>query len=87
MPEFPVKNPTHFIENNSLPFDQPLREIVKAASSNIMEVQTCYYSKPEDYKKFVVYRCMLSGETFNKPNMDNMYSNNFYPKHETKIHE
>lgn len=83
LPDFPTTEIIYCVENNFLPFDKKMDKIVRAASSNILEAQTCYYTNSEDYKKFLTYRCMLAGTTFNKPNMDNMYSNNFYPKCQT----
>ena len=80
IPTFPVKNPIYCVENNGLPFDGELKRLVTSSQTNILISQTCYYAKPADFKKFIVYRTMLAGETFNKPNIENLFSDNFFPK-------
>lgn len=77
-------DPIFFVENNGLPFDPLIRAAVEALvtdKSKIEEAKTVIYYKKEDFKAFLVYKCICNahykGRNFSRPNFDNFSSDEF----------
>ncbi len=70
-----------FIEENSLPFNYLLQDainkLINGKNVELIPIQSIYYSREEDFKAFLVYRCILSRTNLNKPNQDHLCSNEF----------
>tara|TARA_Y100000592_G_C5481893_1_gene326134 strand:- start:8863 stop:9624 length:762 start_codon:yes stop_codon:yes gene_type:complete len=81
VPEFTFTNPTFFTEDNTLPFDNLLKEAVsKYANMNNFEIQqtkSIFYAKEEDFKAYLTFRCINNRSTLDKPNLDHMCSSKF----------
>jgi len=84
-PSFGFTNPTFFIEQNGLPFDNFLEQKVKNyASKNNNKVEytkSIYYKNKSDVTALQTYKC-ITGRTFgnktlSKPNLDHFGSNEF----------
>ena len=80
-------DPTYFIEDNHLPFDFILQEIIKNyCSSNGFETQkvkTIYYENRKDFEAYQTYKCICSrgfsnkAKTLDMPNLDHCASSEF----------
>ncbi len=81
VPDFSVLKPAFFIENNSLPFDPLLKNIVddfcRKESYETYPAQSIYYKKPEDFDAYMTLRCISNKSDIEKPNFDHMSSNEF----------
>lgn len=84
IPEFRGIKPVCFIEENDLPFDNHLRELVENFAGNIFEiqrVQTIYYKSKKDALAYQIFRLMerKSGKSrdLEKPEMSHFSSNEF----------
>ena len=95
IPDFSFCNPTFFVENNFLPFDEDLRQKVTSyCESNKYEVEeskTIYYHNRKDFAAYQTYKCICSKKfkqrTLNVPNFDHLASPEFcyesYLEHES----
>lgn len=80
-----IFKPVVLLEDNDLPFDQPLRrkaeEFARANSLETVEAQTVYYEKPEDFLAYQAFRCTdrVGGRqrTYRNPNLDHFGSKSF----------
>ena len=71
IPDFSFATTVFFLESNSLPFDEVIREKVKEYCSEkhkTEETKSIYYNKREDLAAFQTYKCICnrsfsSGET------------------------
>lgn len=74
-------NPVFFWEENELPFDLFMREKVEkycqSSNSQLYPAQSIYYNKENDYVNYLTFRCILNRSTLEKPNLENMCSNQF----------
>lgn len=87
IPDFSFAGPTFFIENNDLPFDQHLYNLVKSYCEennfSIQEVKSIYYKNREDFDAYQTYKviCGRAGfgrqRTLEVPNLDHMGSKEF----------
>jgi DNA polymerase III alpha subunit len=81
-PNFSFCEPTFFIENNGLPFDNFIQRKVKEyKSNNIQLTKSIYYKNKKDAAALQTYKC-ITGRTFgnktlSKPNLDHFGSNEF----------
>ena len=78
--------PTFFIENNSLPFDLVLKDIVynyAGDSFPIIETKSIYYENRADFEAYQTYKCICSrgfstkAKTLDMPNLDHCGSPEF----------
>ena len=79
-------NPTFFIENNLLPFDLVLQDVVRNYAGDkfpIVETKSIYYEKREDFEAYQTYKCICSrgfstrAKTLDMPNLDHCGSPEF----------
>jgi DNA polymerase III alpha subunit len=80
-------NPCFFIENNGLPFDLPLKELVlnfcKKNNHNTVPSKSIYYSSKEDFKAYQTYKCICNRSfstqslTLENPKLDHCSSDDF----------
>ena len=80
IPDFSLINPTFFIEDNSLPFDQVIEQRVKKYCQDkydIINTQSIYYKNKKDFKAYLTFRCINNRSTLGRPNLDHMSSNEF----------
>lgn len=84
--DFAALKPLFFVEENGLPWDSKLAEIVKTYCQNngcdIVDVQSIYYEKAEDISAYMTYRLICDrketrGGTLEKPNIDGFGSDKF----------
>lgn len=67
------------VENNELPFDKLLKKRVdKFAEGNIINTQTVYYKKEEDFLPYMVYRCIQNRSDMLAPNLNGFFSRKFH---------
>ena len=80
IPDFSFCDPTYFIEDNNLPFDQILKSKIEEAATDkklIVKSQSIYYENKEDFLAYLTFRCISERTTLNKPNLDHCSSNEF----------
>jgi len=73
--------PSVFVENNSLVFDDLIKnKMIKYAETNnlnIIKTKSIYYKSRQDFKSFLTFKCISNRTTLNKPEMEHMSSNEF----------
>jgi len=80
VPDFSFCNPTYFVEDNNLPFDEILKfKIEEITTDKLLAVKTqsIYYENKEDFLAYLTFRCISERTTLNKPNLDHCSSNEF----------
>ncbi len=77
VPELDFTDPTYFVEDNNLPFDDLLANKVDNLSKNIQKVQSIYYKDEKDFKAYLTYKCINKRSTLDKPELEQMTSNEF----------
>ena len=85
--DFGALKPIFFVEDNGLPQDGILREIVMNYAANngceIQETQTILYESPDDIDSYMTYRILCNrgdnkkGGSLEKPNIDEFGSDKF----------
>lgn len=84
--DFAALKPLFFIEENGLPCDSKLTEIVKTYCQNngcdVINAQSIYYEKAEDIGAYMTYRLICDrketrGGALEKPNIDGFGSDKF----------
>jgi DNA polymerase III alpha subunit len=79
-PDLPV-NPIPLVESNLLPFDYLIKDAVnKYAHANNLHTQlskSIYYRNRSDAKSWMIWRCILSRTTWDKPNLNHCTSKEF----------
>lgn len=79
-------NPTFFIENNLLPFDLILEDVVRNYAGDefpILETKSIYYENREDFEAYQTYKCICGrgfstrAKTLDMPNLDHCGSPEF----------
>lgn len=80
LPEFGDIKPLFFVEDNNLPFDSLIGELLPEDS---IKVKSIYYEKREDFPIWMTYKCSLNynvkGKTrsLEEPNFDHCHSKEF----------
>ena len=72
--------PIFSIEENDIPFNSLLEEDIKNYTEDKYETvktKSIYYSKKEDFKAYLTFRCINNRTTLDKPNLDRMTSDEF----------
>lgn len=80
VPDFSFCNPTYFIEDNNLPFDEILKSKVEEIVTDkllAIKTQSIYYENKEDFLAYLTFRCISERTTLNKPNLEHCSSNEF----------
>ena len=77
VPEFEFANPTYFIEDNDLPFDNLIKEKVESVSNDTQKTQSIYYKDKKDFKAYLTFRCINNRSTLDKPELQHMTSDEF----------
>lgn len=79
VPELDFTEPTYFIENNGLPFDDLLNNHIQDTIKDheIISSKTIYYRERKDFKAYMTYRCILNRTTFQKPELRHFGSQEF----------
>lgn len=80
IPDFPCA-PFLFKEQNNLPFDSILQrkveELSKSENLEVVDVQSVFYYRYDDYKPYLVNKCINNQTEFEKPNLRYNNSNRF----------
>ncbi len=80
VPDFSFCNPTYFVEDNNLPFDEILKPKVEEITTDkqpAVKTQSVYYENKEDFLAYLTFRCISERTTLNKPNLEHCSSNEF----------
>ena len=80
VPDFSFCNPTYFVEDNNLPFDEILKskaEEITTDKQPAVKTQSVYYENKEDFLAYLTFRCISERTTLNKPNLEHCSSNEF----------
>lgn len=82
VPEFDFTKPIYFIENNGLPFDENLGDIIRGVSDNWVNAKTILYNKREDFVAWQTYKCVTSpfrgrARTLERPELPHCCSDEF----------
>ena len=81
VPDFSFCKPVLFVENNNLPYDHILKDLVEdyASASKYEKVntQSVFYKNKEDFKAYSTFRCINNRSTLEKPQLNNMSSDTF----------
>jgi DNA polymerase III subunit alpha len=75
------KEKVFFEEDNDLPFDDNLKELVakeaEEQSCEIVKTKSIYYKDSKDFLAYLTFRAIQNRGTLEKPNLDHMCSNYF----------
>lgn len=81
VPNFGNIQPFLHVEDHGLPFDNLIQDSVdnlaKTSNMNKVDSHTVYYYSPEQFKSYMVFRCIFNRSTFNNPNIDFLASDKF----------
>lgn len=86
IPNFSFTSPIFFLEQNNLPTDFTLRDVVKKFANDsgfdTFEAKSVYYHRRSDVEAFQTYKCLCSRNmgrksTLSKPNLDGFGSKEF----------
>jgi len=81
VPDLSYTEPTHFIEDNGVPFDYLIKNrimnYVKDTGHKTQETKSIYYENKEDFLSYLTFRCVNNRSTLEKPNIDHMCSDEF----------
>lgn len=86
VPDFGFTNPTFFLEDNELPFDDILKDRVLdfciKNAFNTLDTQSIFYYEPKDFKAYLTFRCIHSRgsskkSTCERPELNHMSSDTF----------
>jgi DNA polymerase-3 subunit alpha len=80
VPEISFTEPTFFVEDNSLPFDEVIkRKVIEYAEdkNKLVKVQSIYYKDKSDFMPYLTFRCINKRTTLDKPQLNHMCSNQF----------
>lgn len=85
IPDFSFTKPIFFLENNDLPFDSVMRELVidfvKKNNYKVEEVRSIFYNKTEDFKAYLTFRCINKRSCLSSPKLDHFSSDTFSLEH------
>ena len=82
LPNFTFTNPEYFVEENGLPFDSLIKEMILKINANPTLAKTILYKRKEDVFAFQAYKC-LTNRSFGKerslsnPNLNHFGSDEF----------
>lgn len=80
VPELDFTEPTFFIEDNDLPFDEIIRNKIiefSEGKEGLVKVKSIYYKDKKDFMAYLTFRCINNRSSLEKPNLDHMCSNQF----------
>ncbi|MAH46116.1 hypothetical protein CMI37_09805 [Candidatus Pacearchaeota archaeon] len=77
VPELDFTEPTYFLEDNDLPFDNLIKLKVMNISNKTQKTQSIYYKNKEDFKAYLTFRCINNRSTLEKPEIEHMTSDEF----------
>jgi len=78
IPDIDFAKPYICIENNSLPFDELIKnQIVSSIKYDQIESKTVYYNNRKDFNAYMTYRCILNRTNFQKPELSHFGSTEF----------
>jgi DNA polymerase-3 subunit alpha len=80
VPKLDSLNPTFFVEDNKLPFDDLILKRVKTFTKNeypIQKTKSIYYRNKKDFKSYLTFKCINNRTTLDRPNFDHMGSDEF----------
>tara|TARA_Y100000593_G_scaffold95031_1_gene198574 strand:+ start:23205 stop:23972 length:768 start_codon:yes stop_codon:yes gene_type:complete len=80
VPEIDFTEPTFFIENNNLPFDNLLENKViefTEGKTELIKTKSIYYKNKEDFLAYLTFRCINNRSALEKPNLEHMCSDQF----------
>ena len=77
VPELDFTEPTYFVEDNDLPFDDLLSKKVYNLTDKIQKTQSIYYKQKKDFKSYLTYKCINNRSSLDKPELEHMTSNEF----------
>lgn len=78
IPDIDFAKPYICIENNSLPFDDLIKnQITSSIKYDQIESKTVYYNKRKDFNAYMTYRCILNRTNFQKPELAHFGSTEF----------
>ena len=80
VPEISFAEPTLFVEDNDLPFDNILRKKIIEYTENKYQVtrtKSIYYNLKEHFSSYLTFRCISKRSTLEKPQLEHMCSDEF----------
>jgi len=78
IPDIDFANPYICIEDNSLPFDELVKnQIISSIKYDQIQTKTVYYNKRADFNAYMTYRCILNRTNFQKPELSHFGSTEF----------
>ena len=77
VPELDFVEPTYFLEDNDLPFDNLIKEKIYNISNKTQRTQSVYYKDKKDFKAYLTFKCINSRSTLDKPELQHMTSDEF----------
>ena len=80
VPELDYVEPTFFVEDNGLPFDNMVAKRVEKFCEGkypTQKVKSIFYKDEKDFKSYLTFRCINNRTTLDKPNFEHMCSDKF----------
>lgn len=85
VPDFSFCEPSFFVEDNNLPFDHLLEDLVikyvksefKDPDNYIVKTKSIYYKDKKDFKAYLTFKCINKRTTLESPRFDHLYSHEF----------
>lgn len=81
VPDFGNIIPSFHLDSKNLPFDNLLTKYVldfcDKNKYNVLHSNLCYYYRDNDFKSFIVRKCISNRSQFNRPNINYLSSNEF----------
>lgn len=80
LPDFSYCQPVFFIEDNNLPFDTILENLVEDYVKDkyeIVKAKSVFYNNRADFKSFLTFKCINNRTTLSKPELEHMSSDEF----------
>ena len=85
VPDFSFCDPLFFIEDNNLPFDHLLEDLVtkyvknefKDPEQHIIKTKSIYYKNKEDFKAYLTFKCINKRTTLESPKFNHLCSHEF----------
>jgi len=81
IPDFTYANPTFFIEDNNLYFDDIILQAIESFDTENKyektKAKSIYYRNRKDFLAWQTYKCIMNESTLRVPNLDNCASDEF----------
>ena len=77
VPELDFTNPTYFLEDNDLPFDDLIKQKIINISKKTEKAQSIYYKSKKDFKAYLTFKCINKRSTLDRPELQHMTSDEF----------